>query len=56
MTVIRVHELAKKMGVESKDLISVLNKMGIKDKTPSSGLDDKESKSLIEKLKAVRKE
>jgi translation initiation factor IF-2 len=56
MTVIRVHELAKKMGVESKDLISVLEKMGIKGKTPSSGLDDKESKSLIEKLKAIRKE
>jgi translation initiation factor IF-2 len=44
------------MGVESKDLISVLEKMGIKAKTPSSGLDDKESKSLIEKLKAIRKE
>jgi hypothetical protein len=56
MTVIRVHELAKKMGVESKDLISVLNKMGIKEKTPSSGLDDKETKSLIEKLKAIRKD
>jgi translation initiation factor IF-2 len=56
MTVIRVHELAKKMGVESKDLISVLDKMGIKDKTPSSGLDDREAKSLIEKLKALRKE
>ncbi len=56
MTVIRVHELAKKMGVESKDLISVLEKMGIKGKTPSSGLDDKETKSLIDKLKAIRKE
>ena len=56
MTVIRVHELAKKMGVESKDLITVLEKMGIKGKTPTSGLDDKETKSLIEKLKAVRKE
>ncbi|HEX9019895.1 MAG TPA: translation initiation factor IF-2 [Nitrospirota bacterium] len=56
MTVIRVHELAKKMGVESKDLIVVLEKMGIMGKTPSSGLDDKESKSLIDKLKAVRKE
>ncbi len=56
MTVIRVHELAKKMGVESKDLISVLEKMGIKGKTPSSGLDDREAKSLIEKLKASRKE
>ncbi len=56
MTVIRVHELAKKMGVESKDLIAVLEKMEIKGKTPSSGLDDKETKSLIEKLKAVRKE
>ncbi len=56
MTVIRVHELAKKMGVESKDLILVLEKMGIKGKTPSSGLDDKETKSLIEKLKAIRKE
>jgi translation initiation factor IF-2 len=56
MTVIRVHELAKKMGVESKDLISVLDKMGIAGKTPSSGLDDKETKSLIDKLKAIRKE
>ena len=56
MTVIRVHELAKKMGVESKDLILVLEKMGITAKTPSSGLDDKESKSLIEKLKAIRKD
>jgi translation initiation factor IF-2 len=56
MTVIRVHELAKKMGVESKDLVSVLEKMGIKGKTASSGLDDKETKSLIDKLKAVRKE
>ena len=56
MTVIRVHELAKKMGVESKDLISVLEKMGITGKTPSSGLDDKETKSLIEKLKAIRKD
>ena len=56
MTVIRVHELAKKMGVESKDLVTVLEKMGIKGKTASSGLDDKETKSLIEKLKAVRKE
>lgn len=55
MTVIRVHELAKKMGVESKDIISVLEKMGITGKTPTSGLDDKEAKSLIEKLKAARK-
>lgn len=56
MTVIRVHELAKKMGVESKDIIAVLDRMGIKEKTPSSGLDDREAKSLIEKLKAARKE
>lgn len=56
MTVIRVHELAKKMGVESKDIIAVLEKMGIKGKTAASGLDDKETKSLIEKLKAARKE
>jgi len=56
MTVIRVHELAKKMGVESKDLIVVLEKMGIMGKTSTSGLDDKETKSLIDKLKAVRKE
>ena len=55
MTVIRVHELAKKMGIESKDILSVLSRMGIKDKTASSGLDDKEARSLIEKLKAARK-
>lgn len=56
MTVIRVHELAKKIGVESKDIIAVLDKMGIKGKTASSGLDDKEVRSLIDKLKAARKE
>ena len=56
MTVIRVHELAKKMGIESKDIIAVLDRMGIKEKTASSGLDDKEARSLIEKLKAARKE
>lgn len=56
MTAIRVHELAKKLGIESKDLISVLDKMGITGKTPTSGLDDKETKSLIDKLKAIRKE
>jgi len=55
MTVIRVHELAKKMGIDSKDILSVLGRMGIKDKTASSGLDDKEARSLIEKLKAARK-
>ncbi len=56
MTVIRVHELAKKMGVESKDIVSVLEKMGIKGKSATSGLDDKEAKSLIDKLKAARKD
>ncbi len=56
MTAIRVHELAKKLGIESKDLISVLEKMGIHGKTATSGLDDKETKSLIDKLKAIRKE
>ena len=44
------------MGIESKDIVSVLERMGIKGKTPTSGLDDKEAKSLIEKLKAARKE
>jgi hypothetical protein len=33
MTVIRVHDLAKKMGIESNDILSVLSRMGIKDKT-----------------------
>ena len=56
MTVIRVHELAKKMGVESKDIVAVLEKIGIKEKTPSSGLDDKETKLLIDKLKTIRKD
>lgn len=56
MTVIRVQELAAKMGVNSADLIAVLEKMGVRGKTPSSGLDDKESKMLIEKLKTMRRE
>ena len=46
----------KKWESRARTLSLVLEKMGIKGKTPSSGLDDKETKSLIEKLKAIRKE
>jgi translation initiation factor IF-2 len=44
------------MGIESKDIITILDRMGITGKTATSGLDDKEAKSLIDRLKAARKE
>ena len=43
MAKIRIHELAKKWGVESKDIIARLDKMGITGKKPQSGLTEPEA-------------
>lgn len=40
MTKKRVYELAKELGIENKELISRLEKLGIAVKSPSSGLED----------------
>ncbi|MCX5842736.1 MAG: translation initiation factor IF-2 N-terminal domain-containing protein, partial [Deltaproteobacteria bacterium] len=40
MTKKRVYELAKELGIDNKELISRLEKLGIAVKSPSSGLED----------------
>ena len=37
---IRVHELAKELGKTSNDLIAILDRMGIADAKPASGIDE----------------
>jgi translation initiation factor IF-2 len=54
----RVHELAKKLGVTSKDILAHLVRLGIKGKTHSSGIDQEISKkieSLLSKKPAAAK-
>ena len=44
----RVHELAKKIGISSKELVEHLSAVGIKEKSHVSGLDS-EQIALVEK-------
>jgi translation initiation factor IF-2 len=43
----RVHELAKELNIESRDIISQLNQMGINVKSHMSTLEDSEVQSLV---------
>ena len=38
----RVHRLAKELGVETKDLIAQLDKLGMRGRKPQSALEDDE--------------
>ena len=49
MAKIKVHELAKEIDMASKDLISVLNDMGIEGKTASSGLEEDQAEAVRKK-------
>ena len=49
MTKLRVHELAKKLGVDNKDILSTLAELGIKGKTHSSAIEP-EITDKVEKL------
>ena len=49
MTKLRVHELAKKLGVDNKDILSTLAELGIKGKTHSSAIEP-EITEKVEKL------
>jgi len=46
MAKIRIHELAKQWGVESKDIVARLDKMGVTGKKPQSGLTDLEAERV----------
>ncbi len=52
----RVHELAKKLGVETKSFIEKLNAIGIEGKTHLSGLDSDQVSTITKKLSNVVKE
>lgn len=45
----RVHELAKKLGISSKDMLSILRECGIYKKTPSNNIEKEELERLQEK-------
>jgi translation initiation factor IF-2 len=47
----RIYELAKKLKVENKDILSVLESMGITGKTHSSSLEDEVVRKVTEKIK-----
>ncbi len=52
---IRVHELAKKLGVDNKDIIAKLNSLGIKGKTHSSSIDDEIANKVSHLFKSKAK-
>ena len=49
MSKLRVHELAKKLGVDNKEIVKALSDLGVKGKTHSSTIED-EAAEKIEKL------
>ena len=53
MSNLRVHELAKNLGMTSKDLIAILAKEGISAKSHMSSLDTEAVELITELLKKV---
>ena len=52
MTKIRIYDLAKKLGVSNKEIISVLSSLGIEGKKPASNIDEETAHKVEEYLKA----
>ncbi len=52
MTKKRVYELAKELGIDNKELISRLEKLGIAVKSPSSGLEDHDVERIRTELQS----
>ena len=55
MSKIRVHELAKKIGVANQDVIAQLSKLGVKVKTPSSGIEAEVAEKVEKAFKTPQK-
>src|SRR5262245_43978378 len=51
----RISELAKEWGVDTKDVIARLDKLGVKGRKPQSSLTDEESLRLQEDLGLISK-
>ena len=56
MSKIKVHELAKKIGINSKELVEKANELGINVKSHLSTLEDSDAKKLEESFGKVKKE
>lgn len=54
MAKVRVHELAKELNIQSKDIISFLTENNIEKKVPASGMEDSEVEMV--KNKFMKKE
>ncbi len=54
----RIYELAKKNGLPNKDILAALEKLGVRDKTPSSSIDEETARKVVRFIKkpAARKE
>ncbi len=55
MAKIRVYEIAKEIGIDSKDLVEKLKAMGFEVISHASALEEFEARDVIEKLKVERK-
>ena len=51
MTKLRVHELAKELGMENKDLMEILEKKNVEAKTSMSSIPDEEHRKMLRKRK-----
>ena len=51
MAKIRIHELAKELGLENKDVIAKCKQLGFGDKSPSHGLENSEADSVRKAFK-----
>ncbi len=53
---IKVHELAKKLGLNSKEILEKAEELGIDAKTHMSSIDEEDAKKIESKLKGSKKE
>ena len=52
----RIHEFAKKINKDSKDIIAILQTNGIEGKKPASSISESEMNMVLEKLQPEKKE
>ena len=50
----RVYELARELGMETKELLPLLQEMGFAVKAPASGIDDERVEAIKQVVEAVR--
>ena len=53
---IKIHEIAKKLGVNSKEVLEKAIELGVEVKTHMSSVDEKDAKRIEAKFSGVKKE